>query len=208
MSTTFPTAAPPQRGRTTIVVVAVAMVTALALVFFMVSSVTNAAWTDTTRNDDNAWQTGHLDLTDDDGGVAMFRTAEDGLMVPGTTLTKSIEVENASDVPLDVDIYAANLTGNVELPTYLNLRIGTNADVSGTTPGNVYNGTLADFASNHAAFNLADAAPLAVGTTSIYYFWVQLDASAPGNADPQSRPSVEGVTAGVDFVWEGQTQAQ
>ena len=177
--------------RRNVAIAAVAAVTALALVFFMISSVTGAAWTDTTRNDGNSWATGEVSLTDDDDGVAMFSVTG---MVPGDEVDNSITVTNESSVPLDVRLYGETLADTDELAQHLNLKVGT-------TEGGaeVYTGTLAGFAAAHTDF--------ASGTTDIdmaadgsqtYYFWVQLDPATPS--------SFQSASAGIDFVWEGQTQ--
>lgn len=186
---------PADSRRRNLAIVAVAALTALALVFFMISSVTSAAWTDTTRNDDNSWATGTVSLTDDDLGAAMFTVTD---MVPGDEVDNSITVTNGSSVPLDVRLYGENLTATVfeleNLAEYLNVTIGT------TEGGDeVYTGTLAGFAATHAAFGSGTAViNMAAAGTQTYYVWVQLDPATPD--------SFQGASAGIDFVWEGQTQ--
>lgn len=170
---------------------------ALALVFFMVSDVTSAAWTATTRNDANSWATGTVSLTDTDAGVAMFTTS-DALLVPGASISKSITVVNGSTVPLDVRLYGAALVDTASLAQYLELRVGTAA--GGT---DVFTGTVAGFASTHQAYGTGTTAirlaAANAGTTDqqAYYFTVTLASTAPATA--------QGDTAGIDFVWEGQT---
>lgn len=178
-------------GRRNLALVAGAGVTALALVFFMVSSVTSAAWTDTTRNDGNSWATGSVSLTDDDLGVAMFSVTG---MVPGDIVQNSITVTNESTVPLDVRLYGENLVNVDLLAQHLNLKVGTTA-----AGGEIYDGTLLGFATAHTAFATGTAViDLAASGTQTYHFWVELDAATPSG--------FQSTTAGIDFVWEGQTQ--
>ena len=178
--------------RRNVAIVAVAAVTALALVFFMISSVTGAAWTDTTRNDGNSWATGSVSLTDSlNNAAAMFSVTG---MVPGDEVDNSITVTNESSVPLDVRLYGENLANTDLLAQHLNLKVGT-------TEGGaeVYTGTLAGFAAAHTDFASGTAViDMAAAGTRTYYFWVQLDPATPD--------SFQSASAGIDFIWEGQTQ--
>lgn len=183
--------------RRTLFLVGSASLTALALVVFMVASVTRAAWTDTTDNAGNSWATGTVELTDDDSDSAMF-TASD--MLPGDEVTHSITVTNAGSVPLDVKLYGANLADADSLAQHLNLKIGTTAgghDVYDAGDGTT--GTLNGFASAHTDYASGTAAiTLAAGGTQTYHFTVTLDAD--------TSDTFQGATAGIDFVWEGHTQ--
>lgn len=175
-------------------IVAIAAATALSLVFFMVSSVTGAAWTDTTSNTGNSWATAEVVLTDDDAGSAMFTATN---MLPGDVVTASITVTNASSVPLDVKLYGATFTETNSLGAQLNLKIGTALDGFDVYTGTAA-GTLSGFNTAHTSY--ATGTPvisLAAAATQTYYFWVELDAAAPD--------SVQNSTAGIDFVWEGHT---
>lgn len=197
MTTTFP-APTTSRQRRSLLAVSGAALTALALVAFMVTSVTRAAWTDATDNAGNAWATGTVSLTDDDSGTAMFSASD---MLPGDVVTNSITVTNDSSVALDVRLYGQNLADTDGLAQHLNLKIGTLADgfdVYDTIDGTA--GTLSGFATDHADF--AGGTPvisLAPAATQTYHFWVELDAAAPDTA--------QGDSAGIDFVWEGHTQS-
>lgn len=180
--------------RRNLAIVAGAGLTALAMVFFMISSVTSAAWTDTTRNDGNSWATGTVSLTDNDAGVAMFSVTG---MVPGQIKQNSIVVTNASTIPLDVRLYGQNLVNTDLLAQYLNLKIGTTAGA-----GDIFTGTLLGFVdpiTGHTSF--ATGTPvidMAASGTQTYHFWVELDAATPTEFQTK--------TAGIDFVWEGKTQ--
>ncbi|MEX2620945.1 MAG: TasA family protein [Egibacteraceae bacterium] len=188
---TTATALPAGHARRNLAIVAVAAVTALGLVFFMISSVTGAAWTDTTDNTGNSWATGTVSLTDDDLGVTMF-TVDD--MVPGEVVENSITVTNASSVPLDVRLYSDTLVDTDLLAQHLNLKIGTTAGA-----GDIYDGTLLAFATTFVDFaNGTAVIDLAAAGTQTYHFWVELDSA--------TLDTFQNTSAGLDFVWEGQTQ--
>ena len=170
---------------------AAAALAALVLVFFMISSVTSAAWTATTSNNGNSWATGTVSLTDDRAGTAVFSTA-DALMVPGSVISKTITVTNGSDVPLNVRLYGSALDDLDLLAQHLTVTIGTSAGAS-----DVYSGTLLAFADKASYATGTPAVEFAAGASTTYYIAVTLAASAPDSA--------QGDTAGISFVWEGQT---
>lgn len=182
-----------ERGRQR-ALVALAALVALGLVVAMISSVTTATWTDTTRNNANAWETATVSLTDDDGGVALFSATG---MVPGAVVEKTITVRNDSTAPLDVRLYGQNLVNSdavAPLAPQLNLKVGTSAGL-----GDVFTGTLAGFATTHSGYASGTTViSLAAGGTRTYHFWVELDGATP--------QSFSGDSAGIDFVWEGHTQ--
>lgn len=192
-ATTYSSSEAEERNRRR-TIAALAALVALALVVAMVSSVTSATWIDTTRNDDNAWATAKVSLTDNLTGTAMFAATE---MLPGDEVTNSIIVTNDGSVPLDVRLYSENLVnsdGVEPLAPQLNVKIGTS--LGGIE---VFDGTLADLATAHTNYTNGTAViTLAAAGTQTYYFWVQLDVDAPS--------SVSGDSASIDFVWEGQTQ--
>lgn len=190
--------------RRTYLMLAAAALTALALVVFMIASVTRAAWTDTTRNDGNAWDTGTVSLTDSQNGTAMFTVDN---LAPGDVVTRSITVTNAGSLPLDVKLYGENLQATEitnslleteKLSEYLNVKIGTTSGGHDVYTGTGI-GTLLGFATDHTGWaNGTSAIDLAAGGTQTYYLWVELDSDTP--------QGFEGASAEIDFVWEGQSQ--
>lgn len=170
--------------------VVLAAALALGLVGLAVSSVTSAAWVDTTRNDGNSWAAGTVSLTDNDSGVAMFSATG---LVPGETVQNSIVVTNAGTADLNVRLYGANLSDLNTLAQYLNVKVGTSAGA-----GDIFTGTLASFASTHTSYaNGTAVVALAPAGTNTYHFWVELNAATPDTH--------QGASASIDFVWEGQT---
>jgi predicted ribosomally synthesized peptide with SipW-like signal peptide len=170
-----------------------AVLLAALLVGLLVLSGTRAAFTDTTRNDGNSWDTGLITLNDD-AQAAMFSATG---MVPGDVVTNSIEVTNDSTVAsVDVRLYSENLADSDGLAEHLNLKVGTTSGGS-----DIYDGDVAGFAAAHTTFgNGADnwdgVAPEA---TRDYHFEVELDPSTPD--------AFQGASAEVDFVWEAHSNA-
>ncbi|MEO8261252.1 MAG: hypothetical protein ABI566_01670 [Pseudolysinimonas sp.] len=80
--------------------------TAILVAGLLVWSGSSAAFTATTRNSGNNWETGSVLLSDDDLGSASFRISG---IVPGQTGTKCLVVTSQSTVPGQVRAYVANL---------------------------------------------------------------------------------------------------
>ncbi|MTV27749.1 hypothetical protein FTX61_20370 [Nitriliruptoraceae bacterium ZYF776] len=184
------TSAPTATSRSRWLLPTLTGVVSLALVAFMIGSVTTAVWTDTTENEGNTWATGQVALTDDDGGVAMFTVTD---MVPGDTVTNDITVTNESSVPLAVTLYGEDLADDAGLAEALALTITADG-------AEVYTGTVAGFATAHADWaSGTGTSTFAAGGAQTYAFTVTLD--------PDASDALQGTSAGIDFVWEGQTIA-
>ena len=167
-----------------------------ALAGILVVSGSRAAFTDTTENPTNTWDAATLNLTDGDSNSAMFTASG---LVPGDVVRGSITVDYVDDAAqVDIKMYGAGFTDTLSLGDKLNLSIGTSLD--GTE---IYSGTLADFASTYTDFSNGDSdaawADVAPGFSDTFYFKVQLD--------PSADDTYQGGTAGIDFVWEAQSNA-
>ena len=68
----------------------IAAMASLVAVSALVYQTSNAAFTDTTDNAGSSWAAGSVTLTDDDGGSAMFTSAD---MVPGDVVENCITVD-------------------------------------------------------------------------------------------------------------------
>ena len=155
-----------------------AVVLGFVLVAVLVVTSSRAAFVAQTNNATNSVSSAGINLTDDDSGTAMF-TNVTGL-VPGTNTDRCITVTwTGTTNPLAVKLYASGApTGN--LAQYLNLTVDmlpstgdsfgscTNFNSSGTTPTNVYGGTLSGFASAYTN-----------STTGVSTTWVHTTASSP-----------------------------
>jgi hypothetical protein len=66
---------------------------------------TSAAFTASTDNAGNSWQSGTVVLTDSDSGAALFTTTDDGALKPGSTRSRCIQVDYTGDLDADIRLY-------------------------------------------------------------------------------------------------------
>ncbi|BAN02751.1 hypothetical protein YM304_24370 [Ilumatobacter coccineus YM16-304] len=109
--------------------------TALLLVLFLVLSVSRAAFTASTSNDNNsASSAAGITLTDNDAGFALFTTAVDPLnplasgnaadLTPATPVEQCIRVQYDGDFTSgDVMMYVTGIDAADTLADYLNVRV-------------------------------------------------------------------------------------
>lgn len=169
----------------------------VALFVFRVSS---AGFSATTDNNGNSWQTGSVQLTDNDGGSALFTATNlDG----GTVTTKCINVTYTGFTSgTHVKMFTSGV-GGTGLATYLDVVVeeGTGATDTACTgfvddpAAPIYTGTLAAFAANNSYANgVGDWQPSGSPVTRTYKITttVQNDSNAMGK------------TASATFNWEAQ----
>jgi hypothetical protein len=200
---------------------AIGIVSGLALSGAFVYNASSAAFTGYTTNPGNTWTTGVVTLTDDDtggtdpdAGTAMFTAA--GLL-PGATATKCIRVSYTGDAPTTgVRLYRSAHTDTNSLFQYITLSIteGTGtaefdgtpdctnftADVAGTSV--LFNSTMNNFTGKTAfgtgaVYNTGAPWAPSGAATKVYKFTYTLSASTPD--------SMQGKTANMAFRWEAQT---
>ncbi len=106
---------------------------------------TSAAFTATTDNPGNSWQAGTVVLDDSASGSALFTSASDGALRPGSTRARCIQVDYTGDLDADIRLYVTT-PGSVvrSLDPYLAMTVeqGANspagtavaADCTGFTP--------------------------------------------------------------------------
>lgn len=174
----------------------------MALVSGLVFQTSTAAFSDTTDNTGNTFSAGTVQLTDDDSGSALFSLS---LMKPGDTSTKCIRVDYDGNIASAIKLYGA-IGGGTSLGQYLDVTVnsgtGPAADMSCASfvPGTqIYNGTLAAFATSHSNWSngLSDANFVAddANDSRTYRIVVTL----------QDNNAAQGLTAtGVNFTWEAQ----
>lgn len=161
---------------------------------------TYAAFTDTTANTGNTFTAGDLEITDDDGGSAMFSLA-DPKLGPGDAITsRCINVTNNGTLPFDsVAFYGA--VGGTGLQSELQVDIdrgsgaagGTSFSCTGFTKADdLYAGALTGF--NGSASPISDTAGWGVGATKSYRIAGTLLGTAPQSA--------EGKDATVTLTWD------
>ena len=207
------------RGRSSIQAVTgriAAVFGAVAVCGFLVMSVSRAAFTASTGNDNNSVSAGdEIVVSDDDAGVALFSATG---VTPTTEIEKCVRVDYSGDFSSgDLMLYATPVSPAVDLgvlATYLNIdvdRIDTSAVPYAALPGdathdctafnavdvvtpadNIYSGTLAAFPSAHSD-NLS-AMPGVDGTYSFRFTISVVD-----------DPAAAGESAEWNFVWETQS---
>jgi predicted ribosomally synthesized peptide with SipW-like signal peptide len=110
-----------------------------ALIVFLVGVIASvvglatwSAFSATTANSGNQFQTGSVILTDNDSGTAMFNMTN---ARPGDTVSKCITVTYTGTLTANVRLYGAATAGN-GLDSYLDLQV-TRGTFSGATPANM-----------------------------------------------------------------------
>jgi hypothetical protein len=131
--------------------------TKLALIVFIVALVgsiaavaTWSAFSETTGNETNQFETGSLNLTDNDSGTALFNMSG---AVGGDTVEKCITVSYSGTLTSNVRLYGATTGGN-GLNAYLDLQV-TRGSFSGATPaGNACtNGAGSSFVADSVTYS-------------------------------------------------------
>lgn len=122
-----------------------------------------SAFSDTTANDGNSFQSGSVTIEDDDSGSAMFSLT--GMRPGDPTVSRCIDVTYTGSLDAQVRMYGA--TGGSGLAQYLNVKVtrgeknsafsgcgdfvADSGNYIGQGAGVVYNGTLDGFADSYAA---------------------------------------------------------
>lgn len=95
---------------------------------------TAAAFTATTDNSGNTWQTGSVVLTDNDGGSALFSSALDSGLKPGSARSGCIRVDYTGSLAASIKLYVTTPTsGAVALDPYLVMSIEQGQNVTSAT---------------------------------------------------------------------------
>lgn len=160
----------------------------------LVVHATRAAFTASTASAGNSWSAGHVSLTSDANGSAVFSPT---LLVPGDSGSACVTVTYGGNVDAAVKLYASALAGN--LGTYLDLVVteGTGATDAACTnfnsTGVLYTGTLAGFRTAHGTYlnGVSAWTPNAAASRSYKFDWALQD-----NNGAQSQ------TATATFTWE------
>jgi hypothetical protein len=150
---------------------AVAVPVGLVLSATLTWNATYAAFSASTGNNGNVWQTGSVVLTDEDNGAALFTTVSDGALKPGSTRSRCIRVDYTGDLAADIRMYVGTPpSGADSLDPYLLMSVERGADVTDSTtvaadcsvgftpttsPTFLYNDRQADVAGADASRTLA-----------------------------------------------------
>ncbi len=207
------------RARRRLAVLAAVVPVGLVASSTLVWHASHAAFVDTTDNPGNAWRTGDVELDSDRGATALFSTASEGLLVPGSSGYTCITVTytgNVDTADSGVRLYGA-LTGSTELANALRITVEMSTEAVTPAPG----------ANCLPAF---DASPVSYGTAAFSAFPTGYGTGL-GNADGDAvgdwRPSatdptrtykisyslpagsypdtLQGKEVGMTFTWEVQS---
>ncbi|MEN8235060.1 MAG: hypothetical protein ABFR89_09095 [Actinomycetota bacterium] len=169
---------------------ATAIVGGFLLALLMIMTVSRAAFSDTTSNDSNAWDSGTVVLTDDFQGVGAMFTEPN--LVPGATGSNCIAVIYQGSVTANVILSSVSTAGSTGLAPALDITIDRYPDAGcAGTSSLVYGGTLAG--ANGASFGDTWTAT-AFGDTQ-YYGITWTFQSGAGN-------SYQGKGAEAAFTWQ------
>jgi len=181
--------------------------TAILVAGLLVWNGSNAAFTASTRNTGNNWETGSVTLSDDDLGAAAFRVSG---VVPGQTGSKCLVVTSQSTVPGQVRVYVANLGAQgLEGNITVSLQSGTGgsfADCTGFTATatlpplslSVINAGIHDYATGVLPWNTTGTP----GEAKVYKATWTFDVT--GLTQTQI-DALQGKSTSVDVVWELQS---
>lgn len=131
--------------------------TKTALIVFLIGVITSiaglatwSAFSSTTSNAGNQFETGSVTLTDNDSGTAMFNMTGGR---PGDTVSKCITVSYSGTLTSNVRLYGAATAGS-GLDQYLDLKV-TRGTFSGATPANMActNGAGSNFVADSASYS-------------------------------------------------------
>jgi hypothetical protein len=197
--------APPRSGRSA-KLVAAAVVVGLFGSGALVWQASSAAFTATTDNAANSWQSGKVVLSDNDSGTALFSASG---LVPGNTGTNCIDVEYDGNVASTVKVYSNAPTGTLDQYLEFDVELGsvgatcaapgTWSQIFGDANATLTAGddTLDEFATAHSSFanGVAGWTPNAVNTVRAYRFtWTLVDTNSAQDL----------AATGVTFTWEAQ----
>jgi len=183
---------------------------ALLVAALLIWQGSNAAFSATTDNTNDAWATGNLALTNNGGGTSYSGTTAalftESNLKPGDTGAKCITVQSGGTLPGSLKVYRGTISGtnSAALAAVLDMTIdaapvsaSTNvqancAGYTGGTSGAVFNGTLNGMPSTYAA---ASGTAVAGGTQRVVYRISWTVNSSAGN-------SVQSSSSQANLVWE------
>jgi len=97
---------------------------------------TSAAFTASTDNAGNSWQSGSVALSDSDTSAALFDSSNDSAVAPDSTRSRCIRVDYTGNLPADIRFYVTTpaVPGHTSLDPYLVMSVEMGQDVTDTTP--------------------------------------------------------------------------
>lgn len=179
----------------------------------IVWSASDAAFSATTTTPAARWAAGSVELTDDDGGTALFTAA--GLK-PGRSIVNCVAVTYAGSVPAGVRLYATTTaatpgSGGTGLLPHVHVKVeeGTSGAYgcggfsapttvwdAATHPG-AAGDLLGDFPAGYAAGVPSALPSWTTGDVRVYRLTLTVDGAIPDTA--------QGAAATVAFTWQAQS---
>jgi hypothetical protein len=206
MGATPPASAATRRGRRSLNALALqlaAVALSYIVIALLVVTSSRAAFVAQNDNVTNQVTAAAVDLTDNDSSTAMFNNVT-GLM-PGTNVDKCIDVTYTGSVDPTAVLLYSNGAPTGTLAPYLNLTIDIGADTADpfrtctafVSSSTIYNGTLADFATNRGSYatGLSTWDPVGSPETRTFRFRISV----------QDDAAAEGLTTTFGFSWETRT---
>lgn len=178
-----------------------------------VGMATWAAFSTTTSNASNSFESGTVSMTDNDSGGTLVSLTN---ATPGNTSTGCIKVTYAGNLASDVKLYGS-VSGT--LAQYLTLKVTRGTDSGSTFPGCgsftadtrdyigqgagvIYNGNLSSYPSSYAS-GIADPDNGTGGTET----WTSSEAHAYKlEVTLQNDSAAQGQSASASFTWEARNQ--
>ena len=200
----------------------IAIVLAMALVAVISIAGTQAAFTGSTSNPANEFDSATIDLTDNDTGITMFNVAG---MLPGDTLDHCIEVtytgpagRNSNGVKIYIPSYVEAVGTALDTDLLITVEEGTDAtqafdpsgtrtgvqnsesDCSGFTPesggAEVTDEPLETFNTTYAT-GYGDWTPIVTDTNTTQYYRITVKLATASTAEGESMTT-------IPFTWEVQ----
>jgi len=183
---------------------------ALLVAALLIWQGSNAAFSATTDNANDAWSTGSLALTNNGGGTVFSGTTSalftEGNLKPGDTGAKCITVQSGGTLAGTLKMYRGTVSGtnSAALAAVIDVTVdavavgsATNVQANcsgytGGTSGAVFSGTLNGMPSTYAA---ASGTAVAAGTQRVAYRIGWTINSGASN-------SVQGSSAQASLIWE------
>lgn len=172
----------------------------------LIVATSSASFTSSTDNAANAFASGSVVLTDDDGGSSLFTLPA---MYPGQTFSNCLVVTYSGTLdPVVVRLYSGGFADSGNVADHLVVTVdegagGAHNDCTGFVEddaGAEFSDTLTQFGALHTnyATGVGEWDPTGPGQSKTYRVTVELDAAAPAAVQGES------VTA-LTFVWETQS---
>ncbi len=212
---------PADRSRNRVAVLAAAVAVGLVGSSALVWDSSHAAFVAATDTPENSWETGAVQLGNDRSATALFTTASEGLLVPGSSGRRCITVTytgNVDTADTGVRLYGALTTDSAALAAALQVTVQMSTTALTPTPGadclpafqaspvsyatrafSVFPTSYGTGIGDANGDTLGDWRPSATTDQSRTY---KISYSLPAGSHPAS---LQGKKVGMTFTWEVQS---